>query len=75
MSVIDVTDATFDEEVVKSRIPVVIDIWAEWCVSPHSLVLKNKFDSARASDIKTNDTVLAYDGKEDIDSYRLKFGD
>ncbi len=29
--VIDITDATFEEEVMKSDIPVVVDCWATWC--------------------------------------------
>ena len=28
---IHVTDASFEEEVLKSEVPVVVDLWAEWC--------------------------------------------
>jgi thioredoxin 1 len=31
MPVANVTDANFDAEVLDSKTPVVVDIWAEWC--------------------------------------------
>lgn len=31
MSTTKVTDASFEEEVLKSSEPVVVDFWAEWC--------------------------------------------
>jgi thioredoxin 1 len=31
MAVKDVNDASFEEEVLKSKTPVAVDIWATWC--------------------------------------------
>lgn len=31
MSTVEVSDASFDSDVLKSDVPVVVDFWAEWC--------------------------------------------
>lgn len=31
MSVINLTDDSFEQEVLKSDMPVLVDFWAEWC--------------------------------------------
>ena len=31
VAVTQVTGATFEQEVLKSKVPVVVDFWAEWC--------------------------------------------
>jgi len=28
---IQVTDSTFEDEIIKSNIPAMVDFWAEWC--------------------------------------------
>jgi len=30
-NIIEVTDASFDQQVLKSTTPVLVDYWAEWC--------------------------------------------
>jgi len=31
VNIVHVTDSSFEEEVLKSDIPVIVDYWAEWC--------------------------------------------
>ncbi len=46
---IAVTDSTFDNEVLKSNTPVLVDFWAEWCgpcrmIAPAVEELASEFD-------------------------------
>jgi len=32
MSLVHLTEKNFSEEVIKSKLPVLVDFWAEWCM-------------------------------------------
>jgi len=48
--VIDVSDKDFEQKVIKSNVPVLIDFWAPWCVPCRTVApivekLSKKYDS------------------------------
>ncbi len=49
MSKVDATDANFEEVVLKSSMPVIVDMWAEWCgpckmIEPYLDDISNEYE-------------------------------
>ena len=69
-NVIELNDSNFDDEVVKSDLPVLVDFWAEWCgpcrmIAPMIEELASEYDGK------------ATIGKLDVDNNQessVKFG-
>jgi thioredoxin 1 len=62
---VEVTEATWDEEVIKSTLPVLVDFWAEWC-GPCKMIAPAVHDLAVEYGGRLNVAKLDVDSNPDI---------
>ena len=60
-----VSDDTFDEEVVKSEVPVLVDFWADWC-APCKMIAPIVEDLAEEYDGKVKFAKLDVDANPKV---------
>lgn len=58
MGVVTITDKTFEQEVLKSTLPVVVDFWASWCVDPEARVSGLFGEQTAAKDVQIGQEVI-----------------
>jgi len=59
------TDSNFDDEVLKSKLPVFVYFWASWCVAPGSKVSIDSRNSIPAREVSVGQKLLSFASKKE----------